>query len=73
VKDVRVPESYRAKVRYRKKANGRWVWRSRSVTKVRYVTQQQTVANPAYTAVLAAAQDIYTNHQPPPYNAGTCW
>ncbi len=61
-----------AKVRYRAKVHGHWVWRSRYVNKVRYVTQRQTVTNPAYTAVLAAAHDIYT-HQPPPYNAGTCW
>jgi len=67
-----VPESYRAKARYRAKVHGRWVWRSRHVIKVRYVTQQQTVANPAYTAVLAAARDVYTR-QPPPGNAGTCW
>jgi hypothetical protein len=72
VENVQVPQSYRAKVRYRKKVSGRWVWRSHYVTKVRYVTQPQTVTNPAYTAVLAAEQDIYA-HQPPPYNAGTCW
>lgn len=71
-KDVQVPVSYRTKVRYRAKVHGRWVWRSRYVTKVRYITQQRTDANPAYTAVLAAARDIYA-HQPPPYNAGTCW
>jgi hypothetical protein len=72
IQDVEVPQSYQAKVRYRAKVHGHWVWRSRYVTKVRYVTHTQTVANPAYTAVLAAAQDIY-NHAPPPYNAGTCW
>ena len=69
---VQVPVSYRAKVRYRARVHGRSVWRSRYVTRVRYVWQTQTVANPAYSAVLAAAHDLYT-HQPAPYNAGTCW
>ena len=72
IQNVQVPQSYRAKVPYRTKVHGHWVSRSRNVTKVRYVTQPQTVANPAYTAVLNAAHDIYI-HQPAPYNAGTCW
>jgi hypothetical protein len=72
IQNVQVPQSYRTKVRYRAKVHGRSVWRSRYITKVRNVLQQQTVANPAYTAVLDAAHEIYV-HQPAPYNAGTCW
>jgi hypothetical protein len=71
--DVLVPQTYRAKVRYRANVHGRWVWRYRYVNKVRYVTQMRTVANPAFTAVLDAAHDIYTNYQSAPYNTGTCW
>jgi hypothetical protein len=63
-----VPSQVR--VRYRMRYHHRWVYRYRWKTVVRSV--RSTAPNPAYQEYLADAQDFY-NHQPPPYNAGTCW
>jgi hypothetical protein len=66
----------RYRVRVRVNVGGHWVnryrYRFRYVTKTSYVPTVQTVPNPVYWTVLAAARNVYTN-QPPPYNTGTCW
>jgi hypothetical protein len=60
----------KVRVRYRVRSHHRWVYRYRWKTIFRSVTS--TAPNPAFQEYLADAQDFY-NHQPPPYNAGTCW
>jgi hypothetical protein len=73
---VQVPVTYTVTVRYRVriKLRGGWVyrWRNKYVTRVRYEDQLQTLDNPAFVAILAAARDVYSK-QPAPYSTGTCY
>jgi hypothetical protein len=64
----RVPSQVR--VRYRLRYHHRWVYRFRWKTVWRTVTT--TAPNSVFNEYVADAQDFYS-HQPPPYNAGTCW
>lgn len=63
-----VPSQVR--IRYRVRYHHRWVYRYRWKTVWRSVTS--TAPNSVFNEYVADAQDFY-NHQPPPYNAGTCW
>jgi hypothetical protein len=64
----KVPSQVR--VRYRVRSHHRWVYRYRWKTVWRTVTS--TAPNAVFDEYVADAQDFYS-HQPPPYNAGTCW
>lgn len=64
----RVPSQVR--IRYRVRYHHRWVNRYRWKTVWRSVTS--TAPNSVFNEYVADAQDFYS-HQPPPYNAGTCW
>jgi len=59
------------RVRHRMRYHNRWVYRYRWKTVWHTVTN--TESNPVFQEYVAAAQDFYSNHQPPPYNTGTCW
>jgi hypothetical protein len=63
-----VPSQVR--IRYRVRYHHRWVYRYRWKTVWRSVTS--TAPNSVFNEYVADAQDFYS-HQPPPYNAGTCW
>jgi hypothetical protein len=63
-----VPSQVR--IRYRVRYHHRWVYRYRWKTVWRSVTS--TAPNSVFNEYVADAQDFY-GHQPPPYNAGTCW
>jgi hypothetical protein len=60
----------RVRVRYRVRVNKRWAYRYRWKTVSRTVTS--TAPNSVFQEYVSDATDFYT-HQPPPYNAGTCW
>jgi hypothetical protein len=60
----------RVRIRYRVRYHHRWVYRYRWKTVWRSVTS--TAPNSVFNEYVADAQDFYS-HQPPPYNAGTCW
>jgi len=64
----RVPS--RVRIRYRVRYHHKWVNRYRWKTVWRSVTS--TAPNSVFNEYVADAQDFYS-HQPPPYNAGTCW
>jgi hypothetical protein len=64
----RVPSQVR--IRYRVRYHHKWVNRYRWKTVWRSVTS--TAPNSVFNEYVADAQDFYS-HQPPPYNAGTCW
>lgn len=64
----RVPS--RVQIRYRVRYHHRWVSRYRWKTVWRSVTS--TAPSFVFNEYVADAQDFYS-HQPPPYNAGTCW
>jgi hypothetical protein len=64
----RVPSQVR--IRYRVRYHHRWIYRYRWKTVWRSVTS--TAPNSVFNEYVADAQDFYS-HQPPPYNAGTCW
>jgi hypothetical protein len=64
----RVPS--RVRVRFRVRSHHRWVFRYRWKTVWRTVTS--TAPSSVFNEYVADAQDFYS-HQPPPYNAGTCW
>jgi hypothetical protein len=64
----KVPSHVR--VRSRVRSHHRWVYRYRWKTVWRTVTS--TAPNAVFDEYVADAQDFYS-HQPPPYNAGTCW
>lgn len=63
-----VPSQVR--VRYRVRSHNRWVSRYRWKTVWHTVTN--TAPNPVFQEYVADAQDFYSNHQPAPYNTGTC-
>ena len=63
-----VPSQVR--IRYRVRYHHRLVYRYRWKTVWRSVTS--TAPNSVFNEYVADAQDFYS-HQPPPYNAGTCW
>jgi hypothetical protein len=64
-----VPSQVR--LRYRVRSHNRWVYRYRWKTVWHTVTN--TAPNPAFQEYVADAKDFYRDHQPPPYNTGTCW
>jgi hypothetical protein len=65
----RAPSQVR--VRYRVRYHNRWVYGYRWKTVWHTVTS--TAPNPVFQEYVADAQDFYRNHQPPPYNSGTCY
>jgi hypothetical protein len=67
------PVTKRVRVKRRVWIRGHWVFRYRWVTKLTYQTTTTTGPNTTYDTLVADVQDFYTNHQPPPYNTGTCW
>jgi hypothetical protein len=62
--------SSQVRIRYRVRSHHKWVYRYRWKTVWRSVTS--TAPNSVFNEYVADAQDFYS-HQPPPYNAGTCW